>query len=258
MADNKNKVIVYRDWKYTFDELSDEEAGILIKHFFSYINDENPVLEDRVLRASWIPIERTLKRDLKKWLDSKDTKSLGGRFGNLKRWHPDLYEKVNNKEISLEDAEEIALSRKTSDSDKNIADIAVKDNVNVSVNDNVNVNVSVNYSKEGGVGEFLEDWNSLRKEILKKPSNLNRLATTIISDFREKSEQYSKIEFQNALKGLFKQQDIPKTVMTTSPKHFLENFETYLSAFYDDEYNLYSNDVKGNKSKNETVPSGNR
>lgn len=27
MADGKNSIIVYRDWKKIFDELSDEEAG---------------------------------------------------------------------------------------------------------------------------------------------------------------------------------------------------------------------------------------
>ena len=34
MAEEKNKVIVYPDWIETFESLSDEEAGKLIKHFF--------------------------------------------------------------------------------------------------------------------------------------------------------------------------------------------------------------------------------
>lgn len=42
MAENKKKVIVYANWQSTFDKLTDEEAGKLIKHFFAYINDDNP------------------------------------------------------------------------------------------------------------------------------------------------------------------------------------------------------------------------
>jgi len=79
MAENKNKVVVYADWRDSFNELTDSEAGQLIKHFFSYVNDENPVLEDRVLRASWIPIEKTLKRDLRKWENTMSGRSSAGK-----------------------------------------------------------------------------------------------------------------------------------------------------------------------------------
>jgi len=67
MADNKNRIIVYRDWITTFESLSDEEAGRLIKHFFSYINDKNPVAPDRLTSLLFEPIKQALKRDLKKY-----------------------------------------------------------------------------------------------------------------------------------------------------------------------------------------------
>lgn len=35
MAENKKSIIVYADWIHVFKELDDEEAGQLIKHFFS-------------------------------------------------------------------------------------------------------------------------------------------------------------------------------------------------------------------------------
>ena len=38
MAVGKKKVIVYTDWIIQFKDLTDEEAGKLIKHFFNYIN----------------------------------------------------------------------------------------------------------------------------------------------------------------------------------------------------------------------------
>ncbi len=67
MADNKNRIIVYRDWITTFESLSDEEAGRLIKHFFRYINDKNPEPPDRLTSLLFEPIKQALKRDLKKY-----------------------------------------------------------------------------------------------------------------------------------------------------------------------------------------------
>jgi len=65
MAENKNKVIVYTDWISTFESLTDEEAGKLIKHFFQYVNDKNPEAPDRLTRLLFEPLKQTLKRDLK-------------------------------------------------------------------------------------------------------------------------------------------------------------------------------------------------
>jgi len=81
MAENKNKIVFYADWKDSFNHLTDEEAGILIKHFFSYVNDERPILEDRIIQASWIPIEKTLKRDLKKWEQYIEKQQANGKKG---------------------------------------------------------------------------------------------------------------------------------------------------------------------------------
>lgn len=67
MAEGKNKIIVYRDWGSTFESLSDEEAGRLIKHFFQYVNDKNPTAPDRLTGLLFEPIKQTLKRDLKKY-----------------------------------------------------------------------------------------------------------------------------------------------------------------------------------------------
>ena len=85
MAENKNKIIVYRDWRAVFDELTDEEAGILIKHFFAYVNDEEPVLEDRILRASFVLIKNQLKRDLKLWEKKVEKCSVAGTISANKR-----------------------------------------------------------------------------------------------------------------------------------------------------------------------------
>jgi Family of unknown function (DUF6291) len=148
MAENKKSFIAYANWKDTFDQLPNEEAGILIKHIFSYVNDENPISESLLINAVFANIKSTLKRDLDKWEFEIDKKSESGIIGNLKRWNLDLYTKFISKEITLEEASNIAKHRKTSHTDNNrlnpIAKIAVNDSVSVSVNDSVNVSDKVN------------------------------------------------------------------------------------------------------------------
>lgn len=83
MAEGKNKIVVYRDWLNNFEDLTDEELGKLMRHFFEYVNDLDPVLDDRLLKLVWKPIETTLKRDLKRWED----KSEKNRASAFMRWH---------------------------------------------------------------------------------------------------------------------------------------------------------------------------
>jgi hypothetical protein len=79
MAENKKSFVAYADWKYTFDELSNEKAGELIKHIFAYVNDENPVSEDMLINAVFANIKHTLKRDLKKWERQHEQRKLAGK-----------------------------------------------------------------------------------------------------------------------------------------------------------------------------------
>jgi CRISPR/Cas system CSM-associated protein Csm2 small subunit len=67
MATGKKSFIAYADWKATFNELPNEEAGMLIKHIFAYVNDENPETDSILIKAVFANIKATLKRDLKKW-----------------------------------------------------------------------------------------------------------------------------------------------------------------------------------------------
>ena len=64
MAENKKGFLMYADQRKYFDQLSDEEAGRLIKHLFSYVNDEHPEPKDIVVKLSFTPLELQLKRDL--------------------------------------------------------------------------------------------------------------------------------------------------------------------------------------------------
>jgi hypothetical protein len=82
MAKDKKSVIVYVDWIATFNKLEDDEAGRLIKHFFSYINDLNPT-SDRLTELLFEPMKQQLKRDLKSYEQTCERNSLNASL----RWN---------------------------------------------------------------------------------------------------------------------------------------------------------------------------
>jgi uncharacterized protein DUF6291 len=122
MAENKKSVILYIDLIHTFEELTDEEAGKLIKHFFRYVNDKNPEPPDRLTKITFEPIKQQLKRDLKKWDKTRKKRSDAGKTGANKRW-----------QTMASDSPAITDMAKIAD---NVSD-TVTDSVNV--NDNVSV-----------------------------------------------------------------------------------------------------------------------
>jgi hypothetical protein len=79
MAENKKSFIAYSDWHGMFHALPDEVAGKLIKHIFSYVNDENPSSEDFIINALFEQIKATLKRDLIKWDKERIQRSDAGK-----------------------------------------------------------------------------------------------------------------------------------------------------------------------------------
>ena len=81
MATGKKNVIVYTDWISTFELLSDDEAGKLIKHFFRYVNDQEPQPPDRLTEILFEPIRSTLKRDLSKWELKAEKARINGKGG---------------------------------------------------------------------------------------------------------------------------------------------------------------------------------
>ncbi|MGV2452478.1 UNVERIFIED_CONTAM: DUF6291 domain-containing protein [Ralstonia mannitolilytica] len=146
MAEDKNGFLLYKDLIHSVRKLPKEKAGELFMHILSYVNDENPETEDFIIELAFEPVKQHLKRDLKKYKTKLDKKSESGRIGNLKKWHPEIYEKYESGLLSLEEAEKIAKDRKVSHCDNFIANVAdndtdtdtdtVSDNVSVTVSDN--------------------------------------------------------------------------------------------------------------------------
>jgi len=83
MAENKKGFILYADQIEIFKELSNEQAGKLIKHIYDYVNDKNPQTDDIIIKVAFSPIKSQLKRDLKKYED----KCNKNRENINKRWN---------------------------------------------------------------------------------------------------------------------------------------------------------------------------
>ena len=110
MAKDKKGFILYADQKAIFDQLPNDKAGELIKFIFSYVNDENPMTDDLIIKLGFTPIQQQLKRDLVKYEETKEKRSEAGKAGANKRW-----------QNITEDSKRI----------NTITKIADKDNVNV-------------------------------------------------------------------------------------------------------------------------------
>jgi hypothetical protein len=159
MADSKKSFILYCDIIHTFEELEDDEAGRLIKHLLRYVNDLDPVADDKLTKIAFEPIKQQLKRDLKEWDIIKSDRSNAGKLGNLKRWNRDIYDKVVNEEITISEAIIIAKHRKESQSDNFIANVAVNVTDNVTVNNKENTLAVYN----NGLSKYLKDEFEERK-----------------------------------------------------------------------------------------------
>ena len=59
MAGNKS-LTLNAELMHSFENLSDEEAGKLIKHTLRFLNDKNPVAPDRVTELAFAPIQKML------------------------------------------------------------------------------------------------------------------------------------------------------------------------------------------------------
>ena len=83
MAEGKKSILFYVDWGETFNALTDEQAGKLVKHLCAYVNDENPETDDPLIKAVFVNIKQQLKRDLVKYEDkclkNKENGKKGGR-----------------------------------------------------------------------------------------------------------------------------------------------------------------------------------
>lgn len=116
MAEGKKSFIAYSDWYGMFKALPDEVAGKLIKHIFSYVNDENPSSDDFVINALFEQVKSTLKRDLKKWEEQQEQRRKAGlKSAEIRKQNATL---VNARSISSTVNDSVNVSVSVSDNVK--------------------------------------------------------------------------------------------------------------------------------------------
>ncbi len=205
MAKEKKKVIVYADWIKKFEALEDDEAGRLIKHFFRYINDLNPVAPDRIVKLSFIDIEAALKRDLKSWEQKAEMSRINGKSGGrpketITQENPDKPKKTH--QVILEPKKPV---------NDNVND---NDTVNVTVTDNVilkkefylngeSIDIPVSEYFKNSFPAFREQWvmkrgSAIELKVYEKMdsdylgysfSDLNHIQNTFKSVWKKVSEE---------------------------------------------------------------------
>jgi len=145
---SKKSFVLHKDSLLILDKLSDDQSGKIFKAIKQYQNTGTIPNLDFALELVLAPFLNQFKRDQEKYKRSE----IGGRIGNLKNHHKEIYEKYLKKEITLDEAEDIAYPHKKEiESCPPIAlarppiapdqprSLSVSDSVNVSVSDSVNV-----------------------------------------------------------------------------------------------------------------------
>ncbi len=135
MAENKKSFILYADIIHTVKKMPKEKAGELFMTILSYVNDEDPTVDDLLVEVAFEPIKQQLKRDLKKWEDFKEKQSLNGKKGG--RPH---------KGLVITESEENPNNPSLLDESQKSLNVNV--NVNANVTDTVNNDFVANATKK--------------------------------------------------------------------------------------------------------------
>ena len=79
--------------------------------------------------------------------------------------------------------------------------------------------------------EFLDDWNTARTHFEGKQSNISKLTTDELTDFKKLNKVFTIEQFKNGIRGLFKQKEM-YAANRLRPRHFLSegNIEKYIDC----------------------------
>ena len=148
MATGKKSFILYCDLIHEIDHLTDEEKGKLFQHLLEYVNDLNPVMDDRVILGSWKHIQRQLKRDLQKYEGIKEKRSEAGKASAESR-------KQNaTKSTSVKSVKH----RSTNPTVNDTVTVTVNDTVNDTVTETKKENASRSYFDNQVLNDVFSNW----------------------------------------------------------------------------------------------------
>ena len=185
MAENKKSFVAYCDWQETFEELSNEEAGKLVKHLFNYVNDKDPEVSDKLTQMCFIPIKQSLKRDLKKYEGYIKKQSSNGKKGGRPK-NPTLSEKTQPFIEKAKKADSVSVSD--------------SDSVNVTKKRNTKKYISSN-GDEYTEAEILEKYKSLISKWNEIKGTKFKAGPNNLASFKFWFEIYSANEIVDAVRN---------------------------------------------------------
>lgn len=114
--EGKKGFVLYTNKKFLLEALTDEQAGILFKHIYNYVNDkysddDEDAIDDAVVKMAWLSFKADLKEDLSKWKsicernqkniqkrwEKNDTKNTSGKNGI-----PKIPDDTKNTDIDID------------------------------------------------------------------------------------------------------------------------------------------------------------
>ena len=120
----KDSFILYTEQQEVFDNLSDEEAGQLIKAIFNYVETGEASNLNKTLNLAFIPIRQNIDRNSDKWEETKNKRSEAGKKSA----------EIRKQQKSTNSTSVDFVKNKSTNSTVN-----VNDNVNVNVNKKENI-----------------------------------------------------------------------------------------------------------------------
>lgn len=202
---------------HVFEELTDEQAGKLIKHIFEYVNDMDPELKDQILKVCFAPIKAQLKRDLDEWKQTCDRNKRNGNLGGRPPKKP-----LDNKKTD-------GLLKKPSGFNQNPKNPSKPDNDTDNDNEKDIVNEDSHneifrslWKNQIWVDQLCIKWKKESKEVLDHLNNF-RLECITKEELKE-TEKDAKTHFINWVKfNPFPEPEKPKGYVYNPPS--LKSFE---------------------------------
>jgi hypothetical protein len=182
MAKDKTSFVLYSDSKSIIDLMTNEQAGLLLKTLFAYVNDENPIIDNSIALVFEM-IKLQLKRDLKKWEQTKEGRSIAGKAS------------AEAKRLAKLNQQNLTNSTNVDFVQQNSTNSTVSDSVSVSVSDSVNVNVNENLLK--GLNQNFYD------ELLISEMWIEMVCKNNIPKFNKNQITTKLLEFKNDLEMRF-------------------------------------------------------
>jgi hypothetical protein len=184
MAENKKSFVLYSDNKSIIDLLSNEQAGLLLKTLFKYVNDENPEI-DQSIAIVFEVIKLQLKRDLIKWEHTKESRSIAGKASAEAKRLAKLKEQKLTNSTNVDFVEQSSTKSTVS------VNVSVSDSVSDNVINEENNNTASPFSffnsliAYGFDKKLVSDWIKVRKT--KKATNTETSFKSFINEIEKRN-----------------------------------------------------------------------